>query len=862
MSDKMGNQETSKNFTTALKQGLRARDWSQKKLAAFIGKDESTVSLWLSGRHGPRLDDEVTIRKLADFLHLEGVEVEQLLAAQKKEKRVDEKPDVERRIHSLRELERVIREELPTFFDQAMYLNTYIRPEGLRERLWEKGYIVNKTNVQELLKRMCQRPDLFPLDDTYIVDHEDGGFTRTTRTKGTMEAQNTVKTRVRVRARGRVKGFVKEAEPALTLFSRRFGDDELLDRFKSYFRGEEWVRDTIRQICRRLNKAFKLARERLSLEEFRTEVDGVLEMVLPGVPGQLAVGQRAKDNIINAVLQALLKARFLERVGDQMVGRKWRLNGECLINGLFGIDPHIPGLNFLLDGGLLLPSSAGMIVLIKGSSGTGKTMLALELASSIAAQGHVAVYLSAEEDPNLLIERLSYIGYSQGPHHTAYKRTLERGNGKFTLITRNCIPSDTITDIASHLEDDKTGILLIVSIPNRKAFHGPQNSTLKDLSMLRQNLHKLRKEYPGQITCYILDSLEAVTDQGGRRLYEDMFGLAKHRMGLGIFVSEAQDPGDGAALQDYLVDMVIRMGYRMRTSQFKERVIEIEKCRTQNHIRGEHLFSISAGEGISMYSSIQALLSVWRRRVRKDWGPETESWKLDRQLDFDRILRGDLVRGSASLLAGPLATHKLPLGLSFLAAGLKARPGDSVLLISFREDEASILRIIQAYPQFGALLETAGETLLFSSRFKVLHIPPDYFTPERFIYRIRGILKEFRNAAAMVSRALFSNLSQLGQNSPMFKEESLFMAALIELFRKEGITSLFIDVDGKGRTEIHDIFDTIIFTNRDTTPGSDRVLVRVAHSGPGNADPTPKYLDRMTENGCGRLVLTDVERIN
>jgi len=336
-----------------------------------------------------------------------------------------------------------------------------------------------------------------------------------------------------------------------------------------------------------------------------------------------------------------------------------------------------------------------------------------------------------------------------------------------------------------------------------------------------------------------------------------VFNFVKQPMSLGIFISELHAPEDAAVLRDYLADLVIRLGYRSRRSHFRERILEIEKCRTQSHIRGEHMFSIQSGKGIAVYISTQSLLSVWRRRVRKERSFEEEHWDLGPELNLDPILKGDLVRGSANLLAGPPATHKFPLGLSFLASGLRPDSDTHVLLISLREDEASILNIVKTYPQLCDLLN--GDSSSFNSRLKILYVPPDYYTAERLIHWIREVLREYKRKKKKFSRVLFSSLSQLS-SSPMFEEEHLYVAALIEYFRKEEITSLFIDTGGERGAEINTIVDTIITTKYDDRDlRGDRVIFTVGHSGPCNADRRPKYLDRVTENGFGRLVLRDKE---
>jgi KaiC/GvpD/RAD55 family RecA-like ATPase/transcriptional regulator with XRE-family HTH domain len=835
MRDPLDNEAAPPTLREAIKQELRSRGWSQKKFASFIEKDESTVSLWLSGRHGPRADDEEIVRKLAEFLHTKAAKVEQLLAVRRKRKEIQAGPEGLKRVNTKSQLRREVEGRFASRMEELLPLNTYTAPEGVEQRLLEKGILAASDVVEGVIADECGRKDRRHPEElcTRISAHPEEG------------------------ARPIRDAYVRSKDPefALKQFKkhRRGGDDNILEAFQMTFRQDERIRDGIRHMLRRVSSEFEKKGEELRLKQLRGCMSEALRegAVLPGDY------RRAPADIATAVLQRLLELRLLETMEKKTLGRRWQLNPEYVINSLFGLDSKIHGLNFLLDGGLILPSASGMTMLIKGQAGTGKTMLALQLAASLALQGHVSVYLSGEENPNLLMERLSYIGYTRWLANPPYKKILCRrereGERKFEAIICNVIEPLKFTEseegAAQFGKDQPDGKLLLVAIPNRNEFYRPDNPLLR-------KLHEFLRSFPDRYACCVLDSVDAVSPNGGRRLQEEMLNFVKDQRGIGIFTSEMHGQEASSAFRDYLVDMVIRVGYRSR-SHFRMRILEIEKCRTQSHIRGEHIFSIQSGEGIAVYPSVQSLLSVWRRRVRRERSVDRESWKLDEELDLDRILKGDMVRGSANLLTGPPASHKFPLGLSFLASGLESRRDKDVLLISLREDETSILRIAQTYPQFKALLERPKSSKRLSSRLRVLHFPPDYYTAERFIDSVRAVLREYKVKERQFSRVFFSNLSQLRYNSPMFGEEGLFIAALSELFRKEQITSLFIDVGGSMGTEIQDIFDTIIFTELDAGQ-VDRIRIRIGHSGPCNAVRTPNVLDRITEkNGYGRLVLTD-----
>jgi hypothetical protein len=348
-----------------------------------------------------------------------------------------------------------------------------------------------------------------------------------------------------------------------------------------------------------------------------------------------------------------------------------------------------------------------------------------------------------------------------------------------------------------------------------------------------------------------------------RAAYRELFEFISERADLGLLISETGSEAEETGSREHLVDMVLRLGYRNELGEFKSRVLEIEKCRTQSAIRGEHRFAIHRGRGISVYPSIQSLLSVWRRRSRSVGGSQPETWSLD-GLDMSSVLAGDAIKGSAMLISGPPATHKLPLGLSFLAAGIaedKRQSQDAnYLLISLREDPASLSRIIGVYPQLHPLLDRREEPITLNPCVKVVYVPPDYFTADRFLDWMRNELSRLAQKGKPISRLLFSSLNQLLHNSPMCRKEPLLIPALIELFKKQGVTSLFLAVGNENNSEIQDIFDTIIFTQRNRETERDTVRLMVGHSGPCNADRGSYTLQRVAKEGSARLTLLREER--
>jgi hypothetical protein len=143
----------------------------------------------------------------------------------------------------------------------------------------------------------------------------------------------------------------------------------------------------------------------------------------------------------------------------------------------------------------------------------------------------------------------------------------------------------------------------------------------------------------------------------------------------------------------------------------------------------------------------------------------------------------------------------------------------------------------------------------------VLHLAPDYVSAEWFIHEVRERIRKAREAGRPYRRVLFSTLSQLDLSSPMFKIEPLLVHAFIELFKKERISSVFLQsVEEINKLPIESIFDATLVTRRLTESADEPAELLVRHSNPGNALRSPVLLERVRRDGGAWLSITASER--
>jgi KaiC/GvpD/RAD55 family RecA-like ATPase/transcriptional regulator with XRE-family HTH domain len=634
---------------------------------------------------------------------------------------------------------------------------------------------------------------------------------------------------------------------------------------------EARFREFVQTSCRVLEEQFaRSVKRELRDDEFTATIKHILN----------AENSDTQTSMATTLRSALLGLKVVEecQVGN-LLQQRYPISESYVVNSLFGLRTNIRNLDWLLDGGLILPTGGtGLTALVKGKPGTGKTMLALQVAASFAAAGHLVTYVTVEKETDLLLGKLKFAGYRESRENEVSIMT--RNQWRFALVQDVMdIPSrDELTKLL-RAGDHAFGLMVITSIPGVKALNRMRREFRAILERTGADSQQ-RRFY----TCFFIDSIDALLNSHHRKIYRELFDFTSKKSHFGLFISETSDERPDLTLRDYVVDMSFRLGYRIEAEGVKSRVLEIEKCRGQSVRLGEHLFEIGHGYGIAVKPSISSLLSVWSRRIRRYSQFEEESWSLatgeqGKELDLSACLAGDVVTGSAILLSGPPATHKLALGLSFLAAGIAHEKGSQdsqalrkgCLLVSLREDQRSLERIIHTYDQLSPLLAGERDSSSINPCLEILYDPPTYLTPEGFMDWIREALANLSARGKRISRVLINSLTQLRLNSPICEREPLLIPSLIELFKKESITSLFINVGQDRRSEIQQIFDTIIFTERNDDPSeldenrphrrTEDVRLIVGHSIPGNADRATYQLERVqlervTNGPVARLKLT------
>jgi KaiC/GvpD/RAD55 family RecA-like ATPase/transcriptional regulator with XRE-family HTH domain len=747
---------------------LESKNWSQRQLAQYLQRDQSTVSLYCAGRTVPRLSDRTLIRSLAEFLGLTTSDLEKMILAHR--------PAITtgsslRRIMNERELHTVIDQDIS---GELKALWTRGVPRAFRGRLRELGFeYADSSQLDEMLLADAgdtSLPDLIPHDLQRLREKIEGDPNR-----------------------GR--------QDALNAYGR------LYDRNLQ-------VRDAVRAACATLNAHFAAAESNTLSHKF------VLDLITDKF-SWCPEGERKAH--VAALLGVLLQIPYLEKIATPpSLKRRWLLSPSFVTNRWFGYRVHVPRLNFLLDGGILLPTDRGLVLLTAGRPGTGKTMLNVQIIASLVRQGFVGIYLAAEEHPNSLIEKLSYIGYQRATNTQAGMVCLTCRDDSIPVWSTGEIPEPNV--VSGH---DQRGCLILGLIPDRRHFLDPESDILR---LVKDVLSAASKS--GKRTVIAIDSIDAIassnTGADSRRQCEKLFNFARNHSTLALFVGEKYDLEGTPGPAEYLTDIHFYLG--SSNSRPATRTLTITKSRHQSIVRGEHPYAIHSERGFECYPSIQARLSISRRRIRPAGIPQTVRWSL-RDLNFDDVLQGNVVEGDSILLHGPSTTYKLLVGLSFIASGLRHEPDSDVLLISLRQDLSGMLRVISAHPQIAEqMLKPQALPVKLDHRVRFLHSPPDYFSAARFLEWTRDVFRSVP-VGRRISRVLVHTVDQFMLNSPLISDEPLFFGSLIEYFKANTSSSLFVM---SGNVLTIDLFNTVLSTK--PLEGGE-VEFRVSYTPPCNASP-------------------------
>src|SRR5689334_4206720 len=309
-------------------------------------------------------------------------------------------------------------------------------------------------------------------------------------------------------------------------------------------------------------------------------------------------------------------------------------------------DTGVPNLDLVLGGGLL----RGTIVMVIGPPGSGKTILAQQIAFRAAARGEAVLY---------------FTGYSETHDKLlAHNRSLD-------YFAPEAIGAE----------------LQMGSLPDLLALGADEAKTAV--------IDTARKQRAALV---VLDGFRSIRgfladDQAAAEFLYSL-GATLALLGATLLVLVEGDASDRIRDPEQSVCDVILSLHRVVRGGGHRREIEVLKVRGAAPLAGLHPITIDA-RGLTVYPRLESVVPPYSGQ----WSPARAAFGIPQ---MDALISGGLNAGTSTLAAGTPGLGKTLLGLHFLAEG--ARQGQRGLFAGFTENAAQLRAKAQ---HFGIDLEAA-----------------------------------------------------------------------------------------------------------------------------------------------------------
>jgi len=420
------------------------------------------------------------------------------------------------------------------------------------------------------------------------------------------------------------------------------------------------------------------------------------------------------------------------------------------------------GLDQVLGGGI----PPNTISVIMGAPGTGKTILAEQLAFANATAEAPALYLTTLSEP---LEKFIVHGQKQ----------------QFF---------DTAKVGVSMLYED-LGLML-------------RNSGVKQLPELVTNL--LMERRPRFV---FIDSFKALTEllitpAERRTVIYDLASVLSSYQCTSFLVGEYAQETMTELPEFAIADVVLQL-IKYSTNVREQRFLRVEKLRGSHSIPGMHAFSID-GEGVEVYPRLLT------PTVSPNYSPKLERVETGIS-NLDGMIAEGFWRGSTTLIAGPTGSGKTIIGLHFITQG--ALKGEQGLYVGFQENPTQLARVMKNLGwQPENLLNGGGFDLLYKSP---VELQLDTVTSEVFRRVREGKIKRVVIDAlgdlerSSIDRQRFADF--------IYALTQWFAAENVTCLMTHELTNLF-EIHGISDQEVSNMADNVILLRFKPGPEMQRTL--------------------------------------
>lgn len=417
----------------------------------------------------------------------------------------------------------------------------------------------------------------------------------------------------------------------------------------------------------------------------------------------------------------------------------------------------ITGFDEIAHGGI----PKGRTTLLAGTSGSGKTIFAMQFLIGGLLKGESAVFVTFEETPKDIIRNMKSFGWD-------LQKWIDEG--KFLFVDAS--PSEDETIEVGEFDLGAFLARILYAIKKIKAERVTLDSIsalfprYSDQAIIRRELYRITAKLKEMGVTAILTA-ERVTEE------KDQIA----RFGVEEFVSD---------------NVVLLHNYLDNVRGDRKRSVEILKFRGTSHeTQDTPLLVLADG------------MNVFPRPKPSYKGQISSNTKLSLGVPgLDKMFFGGVYELSTTLVSGASGAGKTVMGLHFILEG--ARKGEKGLLIAFEESDEQLFRNAESFGQDLRKYVKQGLVRLFTS-------VPEELKPEEHFKRIRDIIEE-----VSVKRFVIDSLSALERIYPpdRFRE---FTVGLNTYLKSQGVTSIMtnttsslLDVSQITETHLSTATDNII----------------------------------------------------
>ncbi|MFH1590347.1 MAG: circadian clock protein KaiC [archaeon] len=344
----------------------------------------------------------------------------------------------------------------------------------------------------------------------------------------------------------------------------------------------------------------------------------------------------------------------------------------------------IAALDKLLHGGF----PTGAVVLLSGSSGSGKTIFSFQWLFHGIKEGETGLYITLTEPLFKTLKNLESLDF--------YDRKA--------------------------IEEEKVKIMDLRDQYNVEKFD--EKRILSYIEKEVQAAHAKR---------LCLDSITAIAYQldDPARIRRFIFELGKMLATLGcttILTSEVRPPGEYSiyGVEEFISDAILRVD-QIKIGDELQRRLQLIKMRGRGY-HTEDLFFKIGKSGLIVYPKLRVSLDNKSTSTRVSTGIKS----------LDGLISKGLFQGSTTLVTGSTGTGKSLFGIQFLLDGL--RKGERCLLLGFEESRDQILRNAKAFGWDLAVYEKKG-LLTIRCAFPAEHLLEEHLADIQTLIEKRDILR-------------------------------------------------------------------------------------------------------------------------